>query len=132
MKKLPTIAEMPAVPTGLSFSLDKIETVSMPHPYCITPRHLTGDSMILDAAAIERAEKENGAVCDICRENVKRGRQSSILTYAQHEQTLTLFIYVPKGTTDLNAVKGLHKYLLSNKPAFEKLGIGGFAFPPQP
>lgn len=34
-----------------------------PHPYCITPKHLSTDSMYLTADVIREAEKKHGAHC---------------------------------------------------------------------
>lgn len=107
-----------------NIQLVKIEDVAMPHLYCITPKHLEySDSMHLDIAGAEK----KGAVCEICREaNRKNG--AKILKYDEHETSKTLFIRVPQNR-DLNAIEGLHAYLLSIKPIASKLGITGFAFP---
>ena len=97
----------------------------IPHPYCITPKHLQhGDSMYINAESIERAEKK-GARCDIC---AKSGRE--ILPYAAHKVEVFAFIEVPQNH-DLNVVTGLHAYLLSIKAQAEQIGITGFAFPAQ-
>lgn len=123
---------MPPIPARVSFSLLKVESISRPHPYCITPRHVewAADhySGMLTQEAIIDAEK-NGAKCDICR---KQGnKQGNILTFAQHETVTALFIQVPAGVENLNDLKGLHKYLFENKAKFESLGIQGFAFSPK-
>ena len=103
--------------------LMKIETIVMPHPYCITPKHLEySDSMYLD---IEGAEKK-GAVCDICK-NKNRKDGTKILSFKEHEQIKTLFIEVPHH--DLNKIEGLVDYLNSIKPICAELKIAGFAFP---
>lgn len=112
------------------FSLLKIEKVSIPHPYCITPKHIAvaADDFggMLGEAAIEAAERK-GAVCDICRERARRDG-SRILTYGEHENNVTLFVKVPQNR-DLNAIEGLNKYLFDNKQTFVDAGIQGFAFP---
>lgn len=127
-KPKPTLEQMPSVPEGVSFRLKKVEMVSMPHPYCITPRHVAvaADHFggMLGAEAIRAAEKR-GACCDICRQ-----KGTGILRYDEHENNLTLFISIPAGIRDLNSISGLHAYLFENKPTFESLGIQGFAFPP--
>ena len=113
---------------GSSFMLQKIEDVILPHPYCITSKHLAfADSIYLDAAAIERAEAR-GVQCDICRQLVKHGQQPTVLPHIEHESQKTLFIAV-NDNRDLNAIEGLHAYLLQIKPVAETLGIQGFAFP---
>lgn len=125
--KTPTLEQMPVIPPGLSFTLHKVDKVSMPHPYCITPKHVEWAAGyyggILSAEAIEDAEK-HGACCDICRQS-----HQGILPYHKHESLLTLFIKIPVGIRDLNKIAGLHDYLYENKAAFEQLGIKGFAFP---
>ncbi len=104
----------------------EVKKVMIPHPYCITPRHLTGKSMYLDKNAIKEAEKNNNAVCDICRKLVRDGRQQEVLSFGEHEEQLTLFLEVPKG--NLNNIEGLHEYLMKIKPVLVKLKIAGIAF----
>jgi hypothetical protein len=118
---------IPQPAEGSPFTLTKVERIAMPHPYCITSKHVevAADrfSGMLRAEAIRAAEK-SGAKCDICRVNRLN------LSYDEHESNLTLFIEVPLGK-DLNAVPGLHAYLLSIKEQAIALGIQGFAFPPK-
>lgn len=118
-----TLDQLPPVPEGSAFRLVKIERVGMPHPYCLTPKHVAHASDhfcgVLTAESIRDAEK-HGARCDICKQ---RGEN---LSYEQHESPLTLFLAVPQNK-DLNAVPGLHAYLLAVKKA--ELGVEGFAFP---
>lgn len=122
------LEQIPALDAELSFTLLKVENVVMPHPYCITPKHLEyADSMFLNETSIARAE-QRGAVCDICRKLVRNGDQPEILSHSAHESHTTLFIQADDNS-DLNAVEGLHEYLLSIKPKAESLGIQGFAFP---
>jgi len=104
----------------------EVKKVMIPHPYCITPRHLTGKSMYLDKNAIKEAEKNNNAVCDICRKLVRDGRQQEVLSFGEYEEQLTLFLEVPKG--NLNNIEGLHEYLMKIKPVLVKLKIAGIAF----
>lgn len=115
---------LPAVPEGAPFKVLKCETVGIPHPYCITPKHVAWASDhcggMLGAAAIREAEEKAGASCEICR---KQG--GGILKYDDHESPLTLFVAVPHH--DLNAIPGLHAYLMAVKAA--GLGVQGFAFP---
>lgn len=107
-------------------TLLSVDKIMVPHPYCITPKHLTGESMYLTKEVIRDAEKKHGAVCDICRRLVKQGKQKSILNFDEHQEALTLFIEVSKG--DLNEVKGLKEYLLEIKQVLRDLGIDGVAF----
>jgi hypothetical protein len=109
-------------PEGAAFQVRRIHTFSIPHPYCITGKHvvIASDSHggILDVSAIEDAERR-GAKCGIrgCR-----------LSYRDHTVQKALVIVVPK-VEDLNAIPGLHAYLLSIKEQATALGIEGFAFP---
>lgn len=123
---LPEIASLPQPPVGSVFSFQKVEKLSIPHPYCITPKHVAWASDHfsgrLSEDAIRGAEK-NGAQCDIC---AKSGR--GILTFDQHENSVTLFVKVPQNQ-DLNSITNLRSFLYNNKAAFETAGIQGFAFP---
>jgi len=107
-----------------------IRNITLPHPYCITTKHVAYASDhyhgILGKDAIIDAEK-HGAKCDICRKaNKKHG--SPILAFDEHITQKTLFIEVPQNS-DLNRVEGLHAYLLRIKPIADDLHIDGFAFP---
>lgn len=97
------------------------DTIGVPHPYCITARHVTYAANhccgILGKEAILGAEKNSKATCGICK-----GR----LTYEQHETAL--LIEVNDKQPDLSKVKGLQKYLLSIKKRCEADGFAGFAF----
>lgn len=125
------LAKFSVPPEGSVFSLSKVEKVTHPHPYCITPKHVAVASEyyggILGEAAIAGAEAR-GAVCETCRDRVRNGRQPGILPYSSHVTDTALFIEVPQNK-DLNAVPGLHAYLLSVKELAESLGVTGFAFP---
>ena len=116
-------AQLPKAPEGSTFHTEKVTKVSLPHPYCITPRHVAYASDhcggMLGESAIEGAERK-GAKC---------GMKGCQLRYSQHETQVTLVVVVPVGTRDLNAVPGLHTYLLSIKDLATELGIQGFAFP---
>lgn len=113
-------------PDAEHIRLVSVDKIIVPHPYCITPKHLTGESMYITKDTIRDAEKNHGAVCDICRRLVKQGKQARVLTVDGHQEGLTLFIEVPKG--DLNTIVGLRDYLLKIKPVLIDLGIDGVAF----
>ncbi len=123
------LVQIPAPPQDSVFSLSKVDKVSMPHPYCIGAKHVqvAADQFggMLGEAAIEAAEKQ-GVYCDICKK-LNRKRGTPILKYHEHENNLTLFITVPQNK-DLNAIPGLHEYLLGIKDKAVELGIQGFAF----
>ena len=99
------------------------DSIGVPHPYCITPKHLTGESMFLGKAEIKHAEEEHGAVCDICRVNVKAGKQDKILSIDEHEQALLIGCKM-----EIKDNKELQEYLLSIKDKATKKGFVGFAF----
>ncbi|MCG3209249.1 MAG: hypothetical protein FOGNACKC_02870 [Anaerolineae bacterium] len=110
------------------FRLLRVEDIGLPHPYCITPKHLAyADSMVLNEQAIRQAE-QRGAKCDICRKLCRCGKQAQVLSWAEHTPSKTLFIEVDDNQ-DLNQVAGLTDYLLRIKSLAQTLGIEGFAFP---
>jgi hypothetical protein len=120
--------QLPKPGRKLPFHLLKVEDVYLPHPYCITPKHLEyADSMFLNEDTITRAEAK-GAKCDICKRLYKAGRQREILPLSDHTRQKALFIEV-EDNRDSDRVKGLRQYLSKIKPLAEKLGIKGFAFP---
>lgn len=123
-------------PTSKDFELASIESVNhKPHPYCITPKHLEGDHMFLDEAAILEAESK-GAKCgtyynpsnpkEYCNYS-KRGFVRCELSLKDHTSEKALFIraLVEKQIKDL---EGLQEYLLKIKPELEVQGISGVAF----
>lgn len=95
-----------------------VDTIGVPHPYCIGPKHVTyaADHCggMLGAAAIEAAEK-HGAHCCICH-----GK----LAYAAHETALL----VESKVEELNGNPELHAFLLKCKPLAEADHFAGFAF----
>jgi hypothetical protein len=110
---------LPALPPGATFRPVKVETVTLPHPYCIGPRHVgyaSDHGGVLTPEAIEAS----GAPCEVkgCR-----------LAYRDHESMLTLFVEVEDDRRDLNTHAGLGPWLQSVKDA--ELGLEGFAFPPR-
>ena len=115
----------PSGPNGIKV----LDTIGIPHPYCITPKHVEVAANrfggMLGQEAIREAEKR-GAMCHICRRSGER------LTYDQHETAI--LIGIPGTTqeklnrTDLNTISGLHEYLLQLKPLVERDRYSGFAF----
>lgn len=130
--------QLEGIPKNKEFPLVKIEKVCIPHPYCITPKHLKyNKGMCLN---IEEAEERSRllnpndsrkwAVCDICRIRERRGLQDKILSYKEHETQKTLFVEVEDNSREgLTKNKKIFKYLRRIKQICEKLGIQGFAFP---
>mgnify|MGYP001588866557 CR=1 FL=1 len=121
-EKAISISAFPSPPEGAVFRLRECKTIHVPHPYCISAAHVEHASDkfcgMLGRDAIESAER-HGIKCYICK-----GKYS----YAEHKAEQTLVITVPDNR-DLNAIPGLHAYLLSIKLLAESLGITGFTFP---
>jgi hypothetical protein len=105
-----------------------IDTIGVPHPYCITPKHVAWASDhhfgILDRHAIEEAEK-NGATCDICKKIAKKNPSYRILSISEHKQALLIEV---NDTRKLNEVEGIKEYLLQIKEMCVADGFSGFAF----
>ncbi len=117
-------ADLPQPPKSAVFRLSQVKQVFLPHPYCIGTKHVVVASDhfggMLTEDTIRDAEKR-GAKCSTCR-------RGEVLPYDEHESQVALYIEVPQNR-DLNAVSGLHAYLLSIKEQATKSGIEGFAFP---
>ncbi len=103
----------------MTFKLQKIDKIFLPHPYCITSRHVAFASDHRGGMLTAEAIEASGASC---------GMRGCCLPYNKHESAMTLFITVADNK-DLNSIPGLHAYLFSNKQKFIDLGIEGFAFP---
>jgi len=108
---------------------EAIDTIPIPHPYCITPRHIATasdkHSGILDADAIRDAEKTNKAVCDICKHINKKDPSKPILSYDEHGQALLLAV---KSDKELKDIPELKDYLLEIKPLLITDNFQGIAF----
>lgn len=98
-----------------------IDTIAVPHPYCITPEHVSYASDhcsgMLTAYAIEQAEKQ-GARCDICKGE---------LSYSEHEIALVIECKLELSTQQGKGTE-LHNYLLALKDITEQNNFAGFAF----
>ena len=96
-----------------------LDTIGVPHPYCITPSHVAYASDncggILGKEAILGAEKQ-GARCGSCRGE---------LSYEQHETALLVEV---DDKRELKDIPELKDYLLSIKTLCESDGFAGFAF----
>lgn len=107
-----------------------IDSIGVPHPYYITPKHLEySHGMYLD---IEGAEKESRetypndqrkwAICDICRK-LNRQNGTPVLSFADHKRALLI-----KCKIEANGNDELKQYLLQIKESTEKHGFAGWAF----
>lgn len=113
-KQKQILAAIPQPPDGAVFSLRKIDTVVLPHPYVIGNGHIkhsTGGTLNIDEA------ERNGVYCYECKK-----------PNSEHTPQVTLFIRVPQNR-DLNAVPGLGEYLSAIKDTATAAGVQGFAFP---
>jgi len=125
MRELPECSAvfnlLPSPPDGSSFSLKKLEIISVPRPYVITPKHVSYASDHCSGMLTEEAIAMSGARC---------GWEGCRLSLPEHELMRTLFVCVPQNK-DLNAVPGLGAYLQSVKALSLEhgWGIDGFAFP---
>lgn len=102
-------------------SFEVIDSIGVPHPYCITPKHVAWAADhccgMLSKEAIIEAEA-HGARCDICKGKLK---------YDEHQQAL--LVECKKDIhTDVNAKEELKEYLLSIKTMAEEDKYAGFAF----
>ena len=104
-----------------------IDTIGVPHPYCITPKHveIASDEFMgmLGEPAIKRAE-EKGVYCDICKK-IERKTGKPCLPYEEHKQALLIEV---DDKRELKDIPELKEYLLKLKPLAEKGGFAGFAF----
>lgn len=104
----------PASPSG-RFSV--VDTIGVPHPYCITPKHIEVASKyhggMLDGSAIADSETK-GARCGHCKD----------LSYKEHETALLVGCKV-----DFKEAKEeLETWLKSIVDECTKNGYAGFAF----
>src|SRR3990167_1919683 len=101
-KQLPDLSEFPEPPPPLR--LVKIDRISIPHPFCITEKHVVFAADHRSGMLNEEAIAASGAPCGICKK-----------PYDEHTVSTALFVEGPQNR-DLNAVQGLHTYLLQFKP----------------
>lgn len=98
-----------------------IDTIGVPHPYCIGSKHVVHASDrfggMLGKAAIESAEK-HGIYCETCR---------GTLSFKQHESALLISCKLPLEPQQQPGSE-LHTFLLKCKPMCEADGFVGFAF----
>ena len=98
------------------------DTIGVPHPYTITPRHVAYASDRcggrLDEEAIKAAE-------DV---GVRCGWRHCQLKFEEHEQAVIVNCYAPIQKEDGRATPELHQMMLANKDEVEKNGYVGFTF----
>ncbi len=98
-----------------------IDTLGIPHSYCIGPKHVQYASKhcngILGSGAISELEKEKGKGCCMVK--------GCNLTHAEHELALVVEVAFDG---ELNEAPGLTEYLKSCVPLMDKDKVSGFAF----
>lgn len=116
---------------GSTLNFRIIDTIGVPHPYCITPRHVTWASDhwagILNKESIIDSEKHGGARCDICEGQ---------LSFEKHEQALLVECDMdihdntvpPDNQGKIQMNEELHEWLKEIKERVGKDGYAGFAF----
>lgn len=111
------MSKLEEFPTTEKFRIT--DTIGVPHPYCITPKHVTVASDyyggILGTEAIKGAEAR-GAYCGTCRGS---------LTFEEHKQALLVEV---DDNRDLNDIPELRDYLLACKNLAVAGNYEGFAF----
>lgn len=99
-----------------------VDSISTPHPYCITSRHVSiaADQFcgMLGTAAIEAAEKQ-GARC---------GMRGCHLSYKEHEQALLIECRKDMKDESGKVDPELHEYLLSINEEATRNKYAGYAF----
>jgi len=115
------MADLTKYPKTDLFSV-KESTIGIPHPYCITDKHViyASDhySGMIGEAAINDLEKKKGKPC--C------GIKGCNLYYEEHKQALLIAVKSDKTLEELKPE--LQIYLLSIKEMAEADGFAGFAF----
>ena len=122
-------------PTSKEYKLKKIHNVNHdPHPYCITEKHLEGDSMYLGKEEIKERESK-GVKCGMytspdgkqINNGYKAGWTRCELPYDEHTSSKVLFLQalVEKEVKDL---KNINEYVKSLAPIMKKYKIDGVGF----
>ena len=99
-----------------------IKTISIPHTYMITPKHLEfNDSMYLGNSEILQMENDHGFMC---------GQSQCNLKYQDHKSGLVIECKIPmtQKNNKNKFNKELHKYLLMIKEKLDLKKYDGFAF----
>ena len=108
------IAEYP-----YSMHFKVIDTIGVPHTYCITPKHLETGHVYVDEWTIKEAELECGAKC---------GVKGCDLSYEEHKTALLVLCFQDEDLPDDLYHEMLQAYLMEIKDKCEADGCVGFAF----
>ena len=101
-----------------------IDSIGIPHPYCITVKHLKYNSSIY--LNIEEAESK-GAVCGICKNIHRKHPDKPILSYKEHREALLVECDI-EINLDGKTPPELQDYITNIKDIAKKNGYVGFAF----
>ena len=105
-----------------------IDTIAVPHPYCLTPKHVVeaADNFggIMGEAAMQSAD-DKGIYCYSCRTNNRR-HGDPILKYKQHELALLVACY--ENMEEVKFKKEVQHYLKSIAKMVEEDKYAGFTF----
>lgn len=104
-----------------------VDTIGVPHPYCIGSKHLEyNEGVYLDIPSAEA----KGAVCEICKGMKKKNHYYTILTHAEHETALLVAVDKECEFSEFSDEEreSLQGYLKSLVPLCEEDGFAGFAF----
>ena len=94
-----------------------IDTIGVPHPYCITPRH------VAVASDHHMGRLGKAAIFDAEIKGAKCGVKNCDLPFEFHEEALLVACY-----ENIKGNKELENYLLKIKAEAEKNNYAGFAF----
>lgn len=111
--------------------LGELHDIIKPHPYCITPKHVTyaadHHNGLLGEDAIREAEKYGKVVCDTCRYWNKK-EYKPILNYDDHKKEATIiFVLVRAKGRKPSEIPHLIEYLNLIQPKLKELGIKGIS-----
>ncbi len=99
-----------------------VDTIGVPHPYMIGPRHVEYGSKfrggILNESAIEGAERSGAKCC----------QRGCTLRWRDHKHALLVSCAAPMIAEDGKGAPELHAYLLKVKDMCEEDKYVGFAF----
>lgn len=95
--------------------VERVENVNYnPHPYMITPRHITADTMILNERTIRHAERR-GARC---------GWKGCEKSYDEHTFDTVVFMVLTRDVSESE----IHEELKKIVDLTEQAGFDGFGF----
>ena len=105
-----------------------VDTIAVPHPYCLTPKHIqeAADNFggIMGEAAMQSAD-DKGIYCYTCR-SINKRHGDPILTFKQHELALLVACYADMQIPKFK--KEAQTFLKSIAKMVEEDKYAGFTF----